>query len=643
MNKSLARALAQLCVAGLALLPAGCSGDGGAPAQSDGVETFANPPELTPDADGVYQLRYGPAAVTLEGRRYCLRAYNGSVPGPTIRVRAGADRRVRVNLHNTFTRVDGREVSGMEGHEAPSCHDFNQTNLHFHGGHVQPNFATVDPAHPCTGDGCGPDGKFYGDDVLITVPQSRSAQYRWDLDEDGPHHEGTYWYHPHTHGSTAIQVVNGVAGALIVEGPLDAEPTVSATRERVMMINEIPYSHATAMAMRDGDACNENNLSIDNFLSVTEGMPIVINGRVRPRMITAPGQVERWRMIYAGTPDEMGMKLHPARDPNCNGYDPLRRVEMVQYARDGITMPHYYRNDTVWVSPGYRVDSFVQMPTAPQTLCLVGRRTHDLAGSVIAIVEVRSDRGAATTTQMPAESVVTAHAPPVTWTGNVDGAMTQVSCESVTRIHQRVGLLMPPVPTSSTSTMSSGGACDPAQGHGPPPSTSVCECPAPNINCRNFDQRRARGYRSDRVGVVGHSEKWEIVALDGHPFHIHINPFVVCPNDSNKEPNFAHWRDTFWVQVDDRPRQVLMNFSRFTGSFVTHCHKLNHEDEGMMERVELCAEGDRECQCQRTDAMGQCVSQAGCQADDRQCEFAAMVTASYPRPLPPMPALCGGP
>ncbi len=631
------RRLGGAALLALAALAGACS-DSGQPTQSDGVETFANPPELVPDSNGVYRLDYGPAAVTLDGARYCMRTYNGLVPGPTIRVRAGTNRRLHVDLRNRFTAVDGREISGMEGHEAPTCHDFNLTNLHFHGGHVRPDFAAADAADVCTGDGCAPDGRYYGDNVLITVAQGRSARYRWDLDEDGTHHEGTDWYHPHTHGSTAIQVVNGVAGALIVEGALDAEPTVAATRERVMVINEIPLHHATAMPLREGDVCNENNLSIDNFLSVTEGMPMLMNGRVKPRILTAPGQIERWRMVYAGTPDELALKLYVGNDANCSSWNELRRVEIVQYARDGITMPHYYRNDAVWMSPGYRVDSFVQMPSSAQTLCLVGRRPHDLAGTPVAIVEVRADRRA-TTTQMPAESVVTAHAPPITWMGNVNGTATQVSCESVTDVHQRVGLLMPPIPVPSSAMMSTGGRCNPSQAH-TPVATPVCQCPAPNISCRNFEERRARGYRSDRVGIVGRSERWEIVAADGHPFHIHINPFLVCPNDSNKEPNFAHWRDTMWVQVDDRPRHVMMNFRGFAGRFVTHCHKLNHEDEGMMELTELCAPDDTACQCQRMDSAGRCVSQAGCQADDRQCEFAARTTAAYPLPPAPDPALC---
>lgn len=634
-----------LCVS-LAGLGLACGGSGEttpSPTPTAGDPgAFVEPPEIEADDAGVVELHLKPAEVVIAGQRYCLRTYNGVVPGPTIRVPAGQDRRIRVNLHNDFTTPDWREVSGMEGLAAPGCHDFNLTNLHFHGGHVQPNYATADEADPCIGDGCAPGDRYYGDNVLIDVHQSTSAQYRWDIDEDGIHHEGTNWYHPHIHGSTAIQVVNGVAGALIVEGPLDAEPEVAATQERVLVINEIPYTHETTTPLADGETCTEANLSLNNFLAVTEGMPMLINGRVRPRLQTPPGQVERWRMIYAGTPDEMALKLHPGADRNCAEYDESERFELVQHARDGITLPHYYRNDAVWMSPGYRVDAFVQMPSTEQTLCLVGRRTHDLAGSVVAIIDVTSEAGTATSTTVPDEATVTSHAPPVSWTGKVDGETTEVSCESVEKVHQRVGLLMPPFTPMAGEQQSDGGTCEPPLNpHAYDPDAEVCECPEPNINCRNFDARRSWGYRSDRVAVVGTSEKWEIVAFDGHPFHIHINPFVVCPNNSNKEPNFAHWRDTFWVQVEDGPREILTEFRAFTGRFAEHCHKLNHEDEGMMELVELCAEDDLECQCQGTDDEGQCISQAGCRDDDLQCQFAALATAAYPLPPAPSPALCG--
>ena len=136
------------------------------------------------------------------------------------------------------------------------------------------------------------------------------------------------------------------------------------------------------------------------------------------------------------------------------------------------------------------------------------------------------------------------------------------------------------------------------------------------------------------------SEKWEVRAMDGHPFHIHINPFLVCPTSSNKEPNFAHWRDTYWVQAEDGKREFLMHYRKFSGKYVMHCHKLNHEDEGMMELLEICAPGDTDCLCQAKDAMGNCVSQADCKAGDKRCLYAKSATASFPLPPPPNPMLC---
>ena len=619
---------------------AGC---GGEEAPQGTPPDYEDPPELLPNSDGVRELHYGPSAVEIGGKRYCLRAYNGMTSGPTIRIPKGQDRRVRVNLVNEFTRSDFREIASMMGHGAHSCHDFNLTNLHGHGLHIQPNFSTSDPADPCEGNGCAPDLRYYGDNVLHEVAPGESAQYRWDLDEDGIHHEGTNWYHPHIHGSTAIQVMDGAAGAIVIEGDLDQVPGIAKARERVMVMTQVPIDHENTVPLKEGEACTQDNLSVTDFLAVETLRPTLINGKLRPRIVTPPGQVERWRMVYGGSPDEMGMKLHVAKDPLCADFDKTP-IETTQIARDGLTLPQFYKSDTIWVSPGYRVDVMMKMPAQNGTLCLVGRRPNDLLGSVIAIIDVNDAAGEPTEVNMPSEADVAAHAPPTTWTGTVDGQTTEVSCDSVKTVHQKVVLL---VPTPGQSPPDLGGdvtlsSCDPSQHpHEIDPDAPACICPDPNISCRKFDDRRAWGYRSDRVMTVGTSERWQIRAFDGHPFHIHVNPFLVCPNDSNKEPNFPHWRDTMWVQVEDGPRDVLMNFRKFKGQFVTHCHKLNHEDEGMMELVEICDPKDEGCLCMGKDAQGACISQAGCLPEDRQCQFAKTAADAYPAPPPPNPALCG--
>jgi L-ascorbate oxidase len=257
-------------------------------------------------------------------------------------------------------------------------------------------------------------------------------------------------------------------------------------------------------------------------------------------------------------------------------------------------------------------------------------------------VDVDESAGTPTETNMPLEADIAAVAPKTTWTSMVDGQMTEVNCDTVKTQHQSLVLL---APTPGQSLPNTGEdavlmSCTPKP-HTIDPNAPPCTCPAPNISCRSFDDRRAWGYRSDRVATVDTSERWQIKAFDGHPFHIHINPFLVCPNNSNKEPNFAHYRDTMWVQFEDGPRDVLMNFKKFTGQFVTHCHKLNHEDEGMMELVEICAPGDQTCLCQGTDANGNCIPQSGCKAEDKQCQYAETVTDAYPAPPAPNPALCG--
>jgi FtsP/CotA-like multicopper oxidase with cupredoxin domain len=625
------------------------------------LETFANPVELAPDADGVRRLHFGPHEIGIDGRRFCLRTYNGSVPAPTIRVPASSSpRKVRIDLDNQFTVDDWRYIAGKEGATDAHCNNFNLTNLHFHGGHIRPDVSAPDSsaaADTCSGEGCSDDGRYFADNVLEHVEPRQKKQYRWDLDEDGVHHEGTQWYHPHIHGTTAIQVTNGSAGAFIVEGPLDALPEIARARERVIVMNQIPIDSELAWPLADGQTCNQGNLSVQNFLSITEYMPTLINGVRVPRLVTPPGQLERWRMVHAGNPDELGLKLHEALDPDCKAWNPLARTELVQIARDGITLPHFFRTDTLWMSPGYRADLLIQMPDSDTTLCLVERRARDLDGTAIAIIHVDARAGTATQTALPDEAAVTALAPPTTFRAKLGGQLQEVSCESTaTRPpDQKVVLLVPETDSLDDDPIDKdlfAFSCSPDGNHHTPTGSeddpsplpgnqAVCQCPSPNINCRNFDGRRSFGYRADRVMTVDTAEKWEVTAFDGHPFHIHINPFLVCPTNSNKEPPFAHWRDTYWVQLEDGPRTFLTNFKTFAGRFVLHCHKLNHEDEGMMEIVEICRDGDLDCLCAEHDGTTCTIPMAGCYADDKQCQFAAVATASYPAPPPPTPDICG--
>ena len=176
-------------------------------------------PEIRRAANGEIStaLRIGYSYKDIGGYRLSLRTYEGTVPGPTLRVRPGD--RLHIDIVNTLPpNPDSTPVDRMLPHH------FNTTNFHFHGGHVDPGgisdniFRSMQP------------GETYEVEILIPSDHTR----------------GTYWYHPHHHGSADIQLTSGMAGVVIIEGDFDDVPEVVAANERVLVLNEVGGS-TTAM------------------------------------------------------------------------------------------------------------------------------------------------------------------------------------------------------------------------------------------------------------------------------------------------------------------------------------------------------------------------------------------------------------
>jgi FtsP/CotA-like multicopper oxidase with cupredoxin domain len=89
-------------------------------------------------------------------------------------------------------------------------------------------------------------------------------------------------------------------------------------------------------------------------------------------------------------------------------------------------------------------------------------------------------------------------------------------------------------------------------------------------------------------------------AIEGHPFHIHVNHFVVV---GRGEWDPATGKTVTYREVEPRAfedtQQVLpheyvvlkMKFRKFTGKTVFHCHILFHEDMGMMGAFRIVEKG----------------------------------------------------
>lgn len=101
-------------------------------------------------------------------------------------------------------------------------------------------------------------------------------------------------------------------------------------------------------------------------------------------------------------------------------------------------------------------------------------------------------------------------------------------------------------------------------------------------------------YNMDRIDWTvpfGVTEKW-IFKTNGnapHPVHVHGASFQVISRSGGRNqlyPWEAGWKDTVLLE-DSETVEVLIRFDGFRGLYLMHCHKLEHEDMGMMANFQV--------------------------------------------------------
>jgi FtsP/CotA-like multicopper oxidase with cupredoxin domain len=313
---TLATALLAPGILGLAIMRGGTAGamdmnGRGVPRAPFDKDAPLVEPEVRRSVNGELRtsLRTGYAYKDMGGYRLSLRTYEGSVPGPTLRVRPGDVLRIRLT-NNLPPNPDPVPL------DMALPHHFNTTNFHSHGLHVSPGgisdniFRSMEP------------GQSY--DIEIAIPAD--------------HPRGTYWYHPHHHGSADVQMTSGMAGALIVEGDFDDVPEIAAAGERLLILNEVLFDYRG---------------TIENYDTVwPEAVPrfLSVNGQRAPVIRMRPGEVQRWRIVHAGHEDNLRLALE------------AHGLQMIAY--DGIRKPQIDRADSLLMAPGQRADVLVQAGAA---------------------------------------------------------------------------------------------------------------------------------------------------------------------------------------------------------------------------------------------------------------------------------------
>src|SRR5262249_12383329 len=111
------------------------------------------------------------------------------------------------------------------------------------------------------------------------------------------------------------------------------------------------------------------------------------------------------------------------------------------------------------------------------------------------------------------------------------------------------------------------------------------------IDRKPFDMDKARQLKLGDIDEWTLTSKNEVGGPKGvsHPFHIHVNPFEVISildRDGVEQLKEPIWRDTIILHEGWKVK-FRTQYKDFLGTFVQHCHILDHEDQGMMELLEV--------------------------------------------------------
>jgi len=440
-------------------------------------------PEVMASRDGVLDVRLSAAAgVRLAGRDTLAWGFNGSSPGPTLRVRPGDLLRVRLDNH-----ID------------------QPTNLHTHGLHVSP--------------------RGNGDNPFVTIEPGGSFDYAIAIPADHP--AGTFWYHPHHHGTVADQVFAGLVGALLVEGEAD----LPVTGDIVLLVTDTTLDGSGRLAPQ----------SLMATMAGREGDLVLVNGQHQPVITAAPGAVQRWRVINGCTSRVLALRLAGHR--------------LTQVALDGVFLPAPADREQVVLAPGNRADLLVR-PTRSGRYALVSE-PYDRGSLAVMGGGTGMDGGSTTS-------------------GPVTLATLAASGPAATAPTPPAALPAPPVPQGPVTgrrrlTLAMGTGA--GMGMGGMGFT---------IDGRTFDPGR-----DDQTVALGATEEWTVVNTSpmDHPFHLHAWPFHVAAASAGTPPTGVR-QDVVLIPARGSVR-LRIPFTDYPGRSVYHCHILDHEDRGMMGTINV--------------------------------------------------------
>ena len=431
--------------------------------------------------------------------------YRGKNTPPVIRVQPG-----------TVLNVEYKNELAAQSREDCFGHPCMQmTNLHFHGLHVSPNAPQ--------------------DDVLdMMASPGETLHYSVQVPAQQP--PGLYWYHTHSHGESYVQDLDGMSGAIVVEGIERYVPEVLNMRERILVLRDLvlPKDAAERKTVMESVAMQTTQCGT---APEDPERAFTVNGTLRPKIDIAPGERQFWRIVNASPDRYADLELDSA------SFDVV--------ALDG--MPLAYHDPSV----RKRTMSRVLLPPAGRVEAIV---TGPRADSHVALRSRCFDTGpdGDSNPAMVLADIVSAPPPSLEARPALGGAAVYANFSPT--VLKRVEAREPQFVVNFAEDK---------QGF--------------YINGQKFEMNAGPMLTVD-VGSLYH---WRVMnpTQEVHPFHIHQVHFLVYAV-GEKPVKDPVWLDTVNVPYGSSV-DLVMDFTDpiIRGMSLFHCHLLSHEDKGMMAKI----------------------------------------------------------
>ncbi|MGW0431526.1 multicopper oxidase family protein [Micromonospora sp. NPDC003197] len=330
----------------------------------------------------------------------------------------------------------------------------------------------------------------------------------------------TLWYHDHRHGYTGLAVWQGLAGFhLVHDDEEDALPLPTGVRDIPVMIADRSFAADGSFRYPLTDPSLRVPGVTDAYMNGVLGDVILVNGAPWP-VLHAERARYRLRLLNASNARRYRLELDPP-PPGGQG--------LIQIGSDGGLLERPVAHETLEIAPAERFDVVIDF-------------SRYRPGTQVRLVNRLGDG-------------------PTAHVMRFDLAGTTIHDESA--VPDRLSHIPRLDPAGAETTRTFHFQLRPDHGW--------------TINGHPYQPGRALARPR-----LGSTEIWRLISDFHHPVHIHLDPGQVISRNNRAPGRYdSGWKDT----VDVRPREaveIAVRFTDYPGTFMLHCHNLEHEDMAMM-------------------------------------------------------------